>query len=101
MSQKSDFFNVHFGNRPIAAFPPLALLCAVLLCLGALLNGQAVTGINGTITDRTGALIPNAHVTATNAATNVASSAVTSSEGTFTIIGLIPGRYSVTVDAPS
>ena len=101
MSQKSDFFNVHFGNRPIAAFPPLALLCAVLLCLGALLNGQAVTGINGTITDRTGALIPNAHVTATNAATNVASSAVTSSEGTFTIIGLIPGKYSVAVDAPS
>jgi len=46
-------------------------------------------------------LIPNARVTATNAATNVAASAVTSSEGTFTIIGLIPGRYSLAVDAPS
>jgi len=101
VAQKSDFFNVRFENRPAWAFAPMVVLCAVLLCLSALLNGQAVTGINGTITDRTGALVPNARVTATNAATNVASSAVTSSEGTFNVIGLIPGRYSVTVDAPS
>ena len=101
VSQKSDFFNIRLESRPAVAFPPMAVLCAALLCLSALLNGQAVTGINGTITDRTGAVIPNAHVTATNAATNVASSAVTSSEGSFTIIGLIPGKYAVAVDAPS
>ncbi len=80
---------------------PLVVLAAALSFLCVLLNAQSTTGINGTITDKSGAVIPNAHVTATDAATNVASSAVTSSEGTFTIIGLIPGRYSVAVDAPS
>ena len=101
VTQKSDFFNVRFENRPSWAFAPMLGSCAVLLFLAVLLNGQATTGINGTITDRTGALVPNARVSAANAATNVASSAVTSSEGTFNIIGLIPGKYSVTVDAPS
>ncbi len=101
VTQKSGFFNARFENRPGMDFLPMAVFSAVLLFVGVLLNGQAVTGINGTITDRTGALIPNARVTATNAATNVAASAVTSSEGTFTIIGLIPGRYSLAVDAPS
>ena len=79
----------------------MVLLCVVLLFMSGLLNGQATTGISGTVTDKSGAVIPNARVSATNTATSVASSAVTSSEGTFTIIGLIPGRYSVTVDAPS
>lgn len=99
MTQKSDFFNVSFGNRPALAFLPMLVLSSVLLFLGALLNGQAVNGINGTVTDKSGAVVPGAHITATNAATNVASSAVSSSEGTFTIVGLIPGRYSVAVDS--
>jgi hypothetical protein len=77
----------------------MVVFSAILLFSGVLLHAQAVNGINGTITDKTGAVIPNAHITATHAATNVASSAVTSSEGTFTIVGLIPGRYSVAVDS--
>jgi hypothetical protein len=77
----------------------MLVFSAVLLFLGVLLNAQAVNGINGTVTDKSSAVVPGAHVTATNAATNIASSAVTSSEGTFTIVGLLPGRYSVAVDS--
>ena len=97
MAQKSDFFNVHFECR--APFVPGLVLSALLLLLGVLLNAQAVNGIDGTVTDKSGGVIPGAHITVTNAATNVASSALTSSEGTFTIVGLIPGRYSVAVDS--
>ncbi len=99
MTQKSDFFNVHFDHR--AAVLPMVVLAAALFFLCVPLNAQSATGINGTITDKSGAVIPGARVTATNLATNVASSAVTSSEGTFTIIGLIPGQYHVSVDSQS
>ncbi|MBV9503034.1 MAG: carboxypeptidase regulatory-like domain-containing protein, partial [Acidobacteriaceae bacterium] len=97
MAQKSDFFNV--GLRYRGAFVPDLVLGAVLLLVSALLNAQAGNGIDGTVTDKSGGVIPNAHVTVTNTDTNVASSAITSSEGTFTIVGLIPGRYSVAVDS--
>jgi len=71
----------------------------LVLLSGVRLNAQSTTGISGTVTDNSGAVIPNAHITATNTATGVASSAITSSEGTFTIVGVLPGRYSVTVDS--
>jgi hypothetical protein len=62
-------------------------------------RAQVQTGVNGTVTDLSGAVITGAHVTATNNATGVPASAVTSSAGTFSIIGLNPGEYSVTVEA--
>ncbi len=76
----------------------------VLVCLGLLLPvapayAQTQNGINGTVTDATNAVISGASITITNRDTGVASVAVTSSAGTFTIIGLIPGEYSVAADA--
>lgn len=79
---------------------PRLLLLSVLGFFSCVpLNAQAVSGINGTVSDATGAVISAAHVTATNSATGVASTAVTSTEGTFTIVGVIPGPYSVAVEA--
>lgn len=66
---------------------------------GVRLRAQAITGISGTVVDASGAVIPGAHVTATNTSTGVLSRTVTSSAGTFTIVGLIPGSYSVVVNA--
>jgi hypothetical protein len=51
------------------------------------------------VTDSSGAVVVGASVTTTNAATGVVSQAVTSSAGTFTVIGLLPGTYSVAVGA--
>jgi hypothetical protein len=81
-----------------------ASVCATLL-LGLLLaplalDAQTLSGINGTITDQTGAVMSNAKVTATNVATGVKSYATTSSAGTYTITDLNPGTYTVLIEQP-
>jgi hypothetical protein len=65
------------------------------------LNAQVQTGISGSVMDAKGAVIAGASVTATNNSTGAVTQGTdSSSAGTFTIIGLIPGTYTVTVDAP-
>jgi hypothetical protein len=55
--------------------------------------------ISGTVTDSTGAAIPNAQVTAINVATNVSTVRTSSSSGLFTVAPLPPGAYSLQVTA--
>jgi hypothetical protein len=55
--------------------------------------------INGSVTDATGAVIPNAKVTATNAATHISTTRTSSSAGFFVIAPLPPGIYTLEVAA--
>jgi hypothetical protein len=55
--------------------------------------------IRGTITDQTGAVVPNAAVTVTNVDTNAERTVNTSDEGTYEIPLLDPGKYRVTIKA--
>src|SRR5271166_4503137 len=76
----------------------------VVVCLGLLLpvalaHAQTQTGISGTVTDSSQAVIPGAKVTITSRSTGVVSSALSSSAGTFTVVGLLPGEYAVAADA--
>jgi hypothetical protein len=65
------------------------------------LSAQTVTGsVGGTVTDATGAVVPNAHVTALNTATGVATQATTNGAGIYSIRFLPIGQYQVTVEAP-
>jgi hypothetical protein len=75
---------------------------AVLLMFAGKLFPQAgATGtILGTVTDATGAIVPNAKVTVTNTGTNVQFQTVTSSSGDYNAPSLNPGTYRVTVEAP-
>src|SRR5580704_6220256 len=70
----------------------------VFLCSPARLNGQALSGINGTVTDQSGAAIEGANVSITNVDTNVTRTTTTTSAGTFYITDLIPGTYDVRVE---
>jgi hypothetical protein len=53
----------------------------------------------GTVTDPSGAALPNAKVRATNDATNVQTSALTGPAGNYTILFLNAGKYSLSVEA--
>ena len=75
----------------------LATCLAVLLCPGEV-RSQAVSRINGTVTDQSGAGVPDAKVTVTNVDTNVSQTTVTTSAGTYLIVDLIPGNYNVKVE---
>ncbi len=75
----------------------LALLLAV--CASTAL-AQTVSGVTGTVTDPTGAIVSGAQVLITNVGENTTVRTVTSSAGTYTEEGLLPGRYSITVTAP-
>ena len=78
----------------------VASICVLVFCFSAGLYGQALSGITGTVTDASGAVVPNAQVTVTNQATQVATHATTSSAGTYTVTGLIPGTYTVQIEFP-
>src|SRR5450755_304231 len=81
--------------RRISAWVALFLLVSAT----PLLVSQTLSGINGTVTDASGAVIAEASVTVTNNATQVSKTASTSSAGTYTVTDLIPGTYTVKVTA--
>jgi Carboxypeptidase regulatory-like domain len=76
----------------------LSLLILVVLC--ASLHGQTVdTAISGTVTDKSGAIIPGATVTVTSQATGTQKTAVTAATGEYSVNYLIPGTYDLAVSA--
>ncbi len=99
MTQKSDFSKIRFQSFPTAAFLSILVFWVAMLFPGARLNAQVENGINGTVMDASGAVIAGAGVTVTSTATGVISRSTTSSAGTFTVVGLIPGDYTVSVEA--
>ncbi len=82
-------------QRWVSGFMAAAFL---LLFMPLHLYGQAVSRINGEVTDQGGAVVPDAKVTVTNVDTNVARTTTTTSAGTYLIIDLIPGTYVVKVE---
>jgi Carboxypeptidase regulatory-like domain/TonB dependent receptor len=75
----------------------VAVLCGLLLAPSRS-SAQGLSGITGTVTDQSGAVVPDAKVTATNTATNVMRSAVTTSAGVYTIVDVNPGTYTIKVE---
>jgi hypothetical protein len=75
------------------------LLCGLfLLCVVGAANAQFKAGIQGTVTDSGGGLIPEAKMTLTNKETGKTQDVTTSSDGFYQISGLAPGKYKLTVE---
>src|SRR5438477_11224810 len=73
------------------------LIFSVLCCAGAF--GQIKSGtIVGTVTDPSGAVVPGATVVVVSQDTNVPTTTVSDSSGTFTVPYLAPGTYTVNVE---
>ena len=68
---------------------------SLLLFSSVLLQAQSLSGINGTVTDTSGAVVPNVAVTVTNVDTNVVHRTTTTDVGTFHVTDLNPGTYTV------
>lgn len=82
----------------------ITLLLFVFWGLGLLLpagrlDAQALSGITGTVSDSTGAVVTGAHVTLRNEATGTVATTITNSMGTYAMTGLSPAVYSLSVEA--
>ena len=80
--------------------PRLASITVMLVLLLAPLSmpGQGSSAsLSGTVTDPSGANIPGATVTLLNVATGTAQKTVTSDAGSFSLINVLPGSYTVQV----
>src|SRR5262250_934861 len=83
------------------------LICAlasllILATYGSLVLGQVTStgSLSGTVTDPTGAVVANASVTITNAATNQEFTAQTNDSGAFNVPSLTTGLYTAVITAP-
>ncbi|HXM65917.1 MAG TPA: TonB-dependent receptor [Candidatus Acidoferrum sp.] len=76
------------------------LLASVsLLAFSLSLYGQSTYGsIVGSVTDSSGAVLPDAKVTLTNAGTGEKRAQSTGSDGLFTFVNLFPGQYRIDVE---
>src|SRR3954453_22013823 len=73
---------------------------SLLLCMSQLATGQAVNGtVLGTVTDTTGAAVPNAKVVIKEISTSLTHESVTNGSGNYTFPDLPPGAYKVTVES--
>src|SRR4051812_9905807 len=73
----------------------------VLLLAATFAAAQSFTAsITGTVTDPAGAVVPRAHIIATDVQRNVSRTADSDEAGRYVIIDLAPGTYSLTVEAP-
>jgi hypothetical protein len=75
--------------------PIIAMLSVALGAYGQTFRGA----INGTVTDASGAAVPSANVTATETATSVVHTTVSTGDGQFSFQDIQPGTYTVTVTA--
>lgn len=75
------------------------ILSLLMLFAGIRLHAQANSSITGTVSDKEGAAIPNAHVVATDMATGFTSTTDTNSVGIYNLPALNVGTYDLKVTA--
>jgi Carboxypeptidase regulatory-like domain len=78
----------------------VVMLCVwMLVCTGiARTQGVNTSTLSGTVVDPSGAGVKGAKITVTNLATGSERSAETDDTGHYTLVGLSPGRYKMSVD---
>ena len=77
----------------------ICVLCALLLLTAGFGYSQAVNAtLLGTVTDSSGAIVPNAKVTVTEVNTGVNRSGQTNESGNYTFPDMAPGQYAITVE---
>jgi outer membrane receptor protein involved in Fe transport len=75
-----------------------SIFTLLFLLLTIITQAQFRAGIQGTVTDASGAVVPGAKVTVTSLETEKSQQLTTSDDGFYSITGLAPGRYKVVVE---
>jgi len=89
-----------YMDRCCSFCPFLILPILLLLAPGRLWSQTSTGGIVGTITDQSGAIVPNAAITLTSEAKGSNQSLSTTSSGTYSVTSLAPGDYELQITAP-
>jgi hypothetical protein len=91
-----------FTRGPMIARIACVISILYLLLISPGLHAQSTTdgAIAGTVTDTSGAAVPNASVTVTNKGTNLSQGVATDESGYFRAAKLQPGSYTMKVEAP-
>src|SRR6202795_2509692 len=89
-------------HRDLKTIAILFLACAVLVRLTSVRACAQVAGatMTGTVSDLSGAVVPNAHVSIQSRATSQVREVTTDAAGFYSVPNLLPGNYEVTVTAP-
>jgi outer membrane receptor protein involved in Fe transport len=83
---------VHFTRHA------LCVLLVALVCAPLAHAQTSMGGVNGTVTDSQGGVLPGATVTLTNEATEIAAVRHTNENGYFVFVNVRPGAYVLTVE---
>lgn len=94
----SDMTSARIQNVLFVALASIGLL-VLTPKLGQAQIAIGTSNLNGTVTDTSGAVVPNAKVTISSPTTGFSRSVVTNSSGRYYISQLTPGVYSVSVEA--
>ena len=89
-SRLAEYTAIQFYQKGVSMF--LKRFCVLALVASAILQAQTFTAsLQGTVTDSTGAIVPNARITLVNEATNVNRVKSTDSRGAYLFTLLPPG----------
>jgi Carboxypeptidase regulatory-like domain len=79
----------------------LALFLVLVICVGSALpmwaQSTSTGTVAGSVTDQSGAVVPGATVTLTDASTNVARTTVTNKDGRYIYVDVTPGVYNIAI----
>ena len=100
MALKSFEFSSH--SAPLRLLYLCILTVALMLAFPIALRAQAPTGgVAGTVTDKSGAVIPNAKIALTQLSRGQIFTTTADEDGNYSFAALEPGDYVVQVDAPN
>ena len=96
---RRNLFSTKGEEKMLSSWRSLAFVFALALCFLCVQSafGQSTAAITGTITDATGAVVPNATVTIRNQNTGIERTSQTDTAGQYLVASLTPGTYRIEV----
>jgi len=94
------FLSRFFSSPSQRKYLPAIVITLVILLASGHASAQAIYGtIAGTVTDASGAVVPNATVTVTDTDKGITKTVQSNADGLYTVNNLIPDNYSVKAEA--